>query len=485
MGFRQGFLWGGATAANQYEGGYDEGGRGLATSDCITDGNKERPRMVTYQLPDGSCGRARVSELVPEGAVGWLDPEQYYPSHQAVDFYHHYEQDIALMAEMGFRALRLSTAWERICPTGRYDVNEEGLAFYQRVFECCAAHGIEPVVTLNHFDMPLYLADHYGGWASREVIDFFCFYARTVMERYRGLVRWWLTFNEVNFLRGWYMLGLHDTSEAARFQALHHVFVAAARTVVACHELAPEAHIGMMTNFPVAYPLDCRPQNVMLNYCNNREQLFFADVQMRGSYPAWKLRDFERKGIEIVMEPGDAEVLAAGVHDFLGFSYYHTSVSSVDEIETTGGNWYASGRNPYLKESEWGWQIDPMGLRYALATFWDRYQKPLMIVENGLGMRDTVNEDGSIDDDYRIEYFREHIKAARDAVELDGVDLLGYQAWGCVDQVSAGTGEMAKRYGFIYVDMDDRGQGSRARSRKKSFDWYRRVIETNGEELEG
>jgi len=488
MAFKKDFLWGGATAANQHEGGYDQGGRGPSTFDAVTGGGYQIPRKVTWQEEGGATGEVAVDSTmtgkVPEHTMGYIDKDTFYPSHQATDFYHHYKEDIALMAEMGFKCFRMSISWSRICPKGMYEVNEDGLKFYEQVFDELLDHGIEPVVTLNHFDMPMYLADHYDGWSSREVIDFFVFYARTVFERYKGKVRYWMTFNEINVLSGWCQTGVHNNSPQNMYQAHHHIFVASARVVQMGHEIDPANQIGMMVAYTPAYPMTCKPEDVMETITFNRQKDFYMDVQVRGYYPAYQLKAFEREGIHIAMEEGDLALIQKGTVDFIGFSYYMSTVFSTDPSgEKTEGNQFIAYKNPYLQTSGWGWTVDPLGLRIALNQIYDRYQKPVFIVENGLGAADTIEPDGTIQDDYRIEYLRNHIRAMKDAVELDGVDLMGYTPWGCIDIVSAGTGEMKKRYGFVYVERYDDGTGDFSRRKKKSFDWYQQVIATNGETL--
>ncbi len=478
----EGFLWGGATAANQYEGGCLEGGRELSTLDAVTAGAYKQPRMVTYLTKEGEKGRKTREETLPEGAVGYIDPEEYYPSHVATDFYHHYKEDIALFAEMGFKCFRFSFSWSRICPKGLKEINEEGLSFYDNVIDELLSYGIEPVVTLNHFDMPLYLADHYDGWASRDVVEYYLFFCETVFKRYKDKVKYWMTFNEINILRSWTQIGIHDNGPQNRYQADHHIFLASAKAVLLGHEINPKFQIGMMCCYIPAYPMTCKPEDVYEAILENRKREFYMDVQCRGYYPNYQLKEFERLGVKIKMEPEDKEILAKGTVDYIGFSYYMSTVSTTDpNAERTEGNQVLAYKNPYLKTSEWGWAVDPLGLRISLCKLYERYHLPLFIVENGFGAVDTIEEDGSIQDDYRIDYFKQHIEAMKDAVAYDGVELMGYTPWGCIDVVSAGTGEMKKRYGFIYVDMDDKGNGSLKRKKKKSFDWYRRVIATNGE----
>ena len=476
-GFRKDFLWGGATAANQFEGAWDEDGKGISVPDLCTNGTATETKWITTEIR----------------------PDRFYPSHEASDFYHHYEGDIALMAEMGFKVFRMSINWTRIFPTGEEDTpNEKGLAFYDRVFDCCKKYGIEPLVTISHYEMPYALVEKYNGWASREMIAIFEKYAHVLFERYQDKVTYWLTFNEINSsvmpfgavlntgtIRG-YEGPVNEVpdNKQERFQALHHMFLASAKVVKYAHEHYPNFKIGDMNIFATSYPLTSDPDDVIENQQHmNISNWFCSDVQVRGEYPFYIHRYFEENGIKLEMEPGDAAVLKEGVVDFYTFSYYMSNcITAHGGVESAGGNIIGGCQNPYLKESDWGWQIDPKGLRYSLNEIYARYGKPMMVVENGLGAYDTVADDGSIHDDYRIEYLREHIRQMREAV-IDGVDLLGYTPWGCIDLVSASTGEMAKRYGFIYVDKHDDGTGTLERKRKDSFFCYQKVIESNGEEL--
>ena len=476
-GFRKDFLWGGATAANQFEGAWDEDGKGISVPDLCTNGTATETKWITTEIR----------------------PNRFYPSHEASDFYHHYEGDIALMAEMGFKVFRMSINWTRIFPTGEEDTpNEKGLAFYDRVFDCCKKYGIEPLVTISHYEMPYALVEKYNGWASREMIAIFEKYAHVLFERYQDKVTYWLTFNEINSsvmpfgavlntgtIRG-YEGPVNEVpdNKQERFQALHHMFLASAKVVKYAHEHYPNFKIGDMNIFATSYALTPDPDDMIENQQHmNISNWFCSDVQVRGEYPFYIHRYFEENGIKIEVQPEDAAILKEGVVDFYTFSYYMSNcITAHGGVESAGGNIIGGCQNPYLKESDWGWQIDPKGLRYSLNEIYARYGKPMMVVENGLGAYDTVADDGSIHDDYRIEYLREHIRQMREAV-IDGVDLLGYTPWGCIDLVSASTGEMAKRYGFIYVDKHDDGTGTLERKRKDSFFWYKKVIESNGEEL--
>ena len=491
MSLPKNFLWGGATAANQYEGGWNEGGRGKSSDDVITNGTHTEPRCITFVNKAGEKVKAPMFVGADYQDVDHFEcfDDCLYPNHEATDFYHHYKEDIALMAEMGFKCFRLSIAWSRIFANGGMEGEqplEEGLKFYDDVFDEMLKYGIEPQVTIVHFDLPLHLATEYDGWYNRKTIDFYMNYVETIFNRYKNKVKYWLTFNEINFCKDYTNLGITEALSRPDkvAQAVHHMLVAAAKTVILGHEINPEFMIGMMINYSEIYPEDCNPENMWKRITEKRLRTFYTDVQNKGFYPEWKLIEYKNAGIELKMEDGDLETLKAGTVDYIGFSYYSTSVATVKaDAKKTASNLESAVKNPYLKANDWGWQIDPVGLRIVLNELWDRYHKPLWIVENGLGAIDTVEEDGSIHDPYRIDYMKQHIIEMKKAVDEDGVDLMGYMPWGCIDVVSAGTGEMRKRYGFIYVDMDDDGNGDLHRARKDSFYWYQKVCKSNGEEL--
>ncbi|MHC3560655.1 glycoside hydrolase family 1 protein [Streptococcus suis] len=477
--FPKGFLWGGATAANQYEGGWNLGGRGPATSDTyIAVDPDKRKDMSHFGKP--------VSRADVEFALA--DQEGLYPKRWGSDFYHRYKEDIALFAEMGFKTFRLSIAWSRIFPKGdELEPNEEGLAFYDAVFDELNKYGIEPLVTLSHYEFPLHLALEYGGWKNRKVIEFFVRYAETVFKRYQGKVKYWLTFNEINilgmvgYLSGGLLFEDGKNDLEAMYQAVHHQFIASSLATKVAHEIDPENKVGCMLARMENYAATCNPDDVLAALKKDQENLFYTDVQVRGAYPSYMKRFFKENNIRVVFEPGDEAILKQYPVDFMSFSYYMTSITRAlpDKDKATAGNLILGEANPYLEASDWGWQIDPVGLRITLNKLYDRYQVPLFIVENGLGALDKVEEDGSIQDSYRISYLEKHIQQMYEAIE-DGVELMGYTPWGCIDLVSASTSEMSKRYGFIYVDADDQGKGSFDRSRKASFYWYKDVIASNG-----
>ncbi len=474
MGFDKDFLWGGATAANQCEGGAFLGERGLSNVDVCPSG-KERSKVIT--------GKKKMLSL---------SEEYTYPALDGIDMYHHFREDIRLFAEMGFRVYRFSISWTRIFPNGdEEEPNEEGLRFYEEILKECKKYNIEPLVTICHFDCPIGLIEKFGGWRSRKMIDAYLKLCRVLFSRYREYVKYWLTFNEINMILHAPFMGAGiffeegEKEEKIKYQAAHHELVASALATKMAHEINGENKVGCMFAAGSAYPYSCRPEDVWEALITDQENYFFVDVQARGAYPSYARKRLEKKGVFPRMEENDEKILAEDTVDFISFSYYNSRciAASREGVEEAEGNLFRSVKNPYLKFSEWGWPIDPLGLRITLNEVYDRYQKPLFIVENGLGAKDQIDENGNVEDDYRIEYLREHIKAMRDAVTKDGVDLIGYTAWGCIDLVSASSGEMKKRYGLIYVDKQDDGTGTYKRMKKKSFYWFKNVIATNGEEL--
>ena len=467
MSFPKNFLWGGAIAANQCEGAYAEGGKGLS-----------------------------IQDVMPKGVMGPITEEPTADNLKltGIDFYHRYPEDIRLFAEMGFKVLRMSIAWSRIFPHGDEEQpNEEGLAFYDKVFDTCLSYGIEPMVTLSHYETPLHLAKKYNGWRNRKLIIFFERYCRTVFHRYRDKVKYWMTFNEINSVRHFPFMGAgvltpkEEYTEQDMYQTAHHEFVASALGVKLLREIIPHAKMGCMVLGALNYPMTPLPMDMIAMMTGDRDCMFFADVQVRGYYPSYIKRLWERKNIKLEMEPEDEDILTNTV-DFISFSYYMSKCTAADisQYKKGKGNLTSGVSNPYLQESEWGWQIDPVGLRYTLNYFYDRYQKPLFIAENGLGATDEIikleNGDYRIYDDYRIAYLRDHLKEVEKALQ-DGVDVMGYASWGCIDVVSASTAQIKKRYGFIYVDRNEDGTGTLNRYKKKSFDWYKKVIEMNGSNL--
>ncbi len=475
--FPEGFLWGGAVAAHQLEGGWNEGGKGPNVADVLTAGAHGIPRRIT------------------EGVI----LGENYPNHEAIDFYHRYKEDIALFKEMGFKSFRTSISWARIFPKGdELEPNEMGLQFYDDMFDELLKSGIEPVITLSHFEMPYHLAKEYQGFYSRKVVDYFVKFAEVCFKRYKDKVKYWMTFNEINNqmnykndLFGWCDSGVifskFDNPEEAMYQTGHNCLVASARAIKIGHEINPDFKIGCMIAMVPIYPFSCRPADVMLAHNAMHDRFFFADVQCRGHYPAYALKLFERNKFNINITEEDKKILAEGTADYIGFSYYMSntvdSTAFKDISKSTDGSSENTVDNPYIKVSDWGWSIDPEGLRYALNIFYERYELPLFIVENGFGAIDMKEADGTVNDDYRIEYLKSHIEEMSKAINEDGVELMGYTPWGCIDLVSFTTGEMKKRYGFIYVDKDNEGNGTLNRSKKKSFEWYKHVIATNGAQI--
>ncbi|WP_144456536.1 MULTISPECIES: glycoside hydrolase family 1 protein [Bacillus] len=481
-GFSDNFLWGGATAANQIEGAYLEGGKGLSTSDFAAYKDPyEKGKVNNFTFDVSSAELKRYKE----------QPDEFdFPKRRGIDFYHRYEEDIALFAEMGFKVFRLSISWARIFPTGLEDKpNEEGLAFYDQVFDECAKYGIEPLVTMSHYEMPITLTEKYNGWMSRELVPLFEKYARAILERYKDKVKYWITFNEMNMnLNSLYtgagiLEDLVDHKLQAAYQASHHQFIASALTVKAAKEIIPNVQIGCMINQIEAYAKTTKPEDQLQAVKSNQLNMFYPDVQARGEYPTYMVKYFADNDIKLDSEEQDEQILKEGIVDFVAISYYMSHVAEArEDAAELAGTFDSPIKNEHLELSQWDWPIDPMGLRISLIKLYDRYQKPLFVCENGLGARDTLTSDGEIHDDYRIDYLKQHIEQMKEAVK-EGVDLMGYTPWGCIDLISCGTSQMSKRYGLIYVDQDDRGNGTLNRYRKDSFYWYKNVIATNGEDL--
>lgn len=466
MKFPKEFLWGGATAANQCEGAWNEDGKGASIQDYMPHGIMQGP-----------------SEVIDEHNLKL----------KGIDLYHHYKEDIALFAEMGFKVYRMSIAWSRIFPNGDDEKpNEKGLEFYDNVFDECKKYGIEPLVTLSHYETPYHLAKKYDGWKSRDLIGFYEKYVRTVFTRYKGKVHYWITFNEINSIWHFPLMGAgiltpkNLLNAQDLYQAAHHELVASALATKIGHEIDSENKIGCMVLGLTSYPRTCNPDDVIATMEESKRVYFFTDIHMRGYYPSYALKMMEKEGVVLDATDEDLEILK-NTCDFLSFSYYMSKciASNPEQYEKGKGNLTTGVKNPYLQESQWGWQIDPKGLRYLLNTYYDRYQKPLFIVENGLGAKDTLlseEKDGYwVEDDYRIQYMNDHLTQVSKTINDDGVEVMGYTSWGCIDLISASTAEMKKRYGFIYVDRNNDGTGTFKRYKKKSFYWYKKVIETNGQ----
>ena len=479
--FPEGFLWGGATAAYQCEGAWQDDGKGFAVTDLLTTVTRTNPRRFTKEVEEGT----------------------YYPAKIGIDHYHHYKEDIALFAEMGFKVYRMSVSWSRIYPNGDDEKpNQKGIEFYKDVFKECHKYGIEPLVSIMHHDTPLALAIKQDGWASRKTIDDYVRYAKTLFTEFKGLVHYWITFNEINMTMNYFgdiygggilsngttIIDINNVNPESmtadkqnkRFKALHHQFLASALAVKAGHEIDSENKIGCMVASDAHYPYSCNPINILAAQNSMRKLWFCGDVQVRGEYPAFTKKYLADKGVTLEIQPGDEEILRNGKVDFYSLSYYTSGTDCLDQkVDTDSGNFNLGAANPYLKKSEWGWAFDPDGLRWVLNEIYGRYQVPVFIAENGLGAIDEVSSDGVVHDDYRIHYLKEHSKAMKQAID-DGVDLFGYTWWGPIDLVSASTGEMKKRYGFIYVDLDNEGNGTLERVKKDSFYYYKKLIETNG-----
>jgi len=419
-------------------------------------------------------------------------PDERYPAREGVQHYRRYKEDMALLGAMGLKAYRFSISWSRIFPRGDESApNASGLQFYRDLVRECRRNGMEPVVTISHFEAPLGLVELIGSWRSREMIDHYLRLCRVLFTSLPE-VRYWITFNEINmimhapFLAAGVVIDSQEDAARVTFQAAHHQLVASALAARMARQMLPASRIGCMFAAACVYPLTCRPQDVLKAMQVGEEDFYFVDVQVRGHYSRRMRKAMERAGVSIEVEPDDAQVLAANTVDFISFSYYNSRTVAEDEegVEASQGNLFSTVKNPYLSQSQWGWAIDPVGFRITLNQIQARYDKPMFVVENGLGAVDLVDERGGIDDRYRIEYMRDHIREMIAAVEEDGVDLIGYLWWGPIDLVSASSGEMRKRYGLIHVECDDEGRGSMDRRPKRSFHWYKRLIASRGADLE-
>ncbi len=460
------FLWGGAVAANQWEGAYNVDGKGLSIADVQTAGAHRVPRLIH----------------------DYVHQDVYYPSHEGIDSYNRYKEDIALFKEMGFKCLRFSINWPRIYPNGdEKEPNEAGLAFYDKFIDELLRNDIEPVITLSHYETPLYLVNHYGSWRNRQLIDFFVNYCRTVFLRYKGKVKYWMTFNEINETMNkkepFFQAGLRfkegENPNEVKVIASHNMFVASAKVVKLAHEIDPDYKVGCMVQYPTTYANSPRPEDQLALRFQMMQNWYYTDVMAKGYYTNLCFAQMKRLGVTLKISNEDADILKEGSVDYIAFSYYFTSIAKADNTYDC----IVTRDNPYLERNDWDWPIDPIGLRIALNELYDRYQLPLFIVENGIGLDEHPDENGYLEDNKRIEFLRSHIKQVEKAVEEDYVDVIGYTTWGPIDIISVGTGEMKKRYGFIYVDKDDQGKGTLERSKKKSFDWYKEVIASNGKVL--
>lgn len=471
INFPNNFLWGGAIAANQTE--ENIGLKELSNSNFIPVGNRR------FSVAEGMSAIQRSSL-------------EYYPADRGINFIEHYKDDIKLFSEMGFKVFRFSITWSRLYPQGEEKYpDSDGLKLYDDIVNECLKYNIEPLITISHFDVPIKLVEKYNSWANRKMIDLYLNFCKTLFVHFKERVHYWITFNEINmilympFMSSGLILENLDNPEQIKLDALHHEFIASALAVKLGHEIDKNNQIGCMVAAGDLYPRTCAPNDVLKTQKENQRNYFFTDVQLRGKYPNFALKYFKKKGLKVPFKSGDRTILESGIADYLAISYYNsgTMSSNKSELCEIKGNVFPSLTNPYLKKSEWGWQIDPVGLRITLNSLFDRYEKPIFIVENGLGAKDNANQT-LIQDDYRISYLKAHILAVNDAINVDGVDVIGYTPWGCIDLVSASSGEMSKRYGFIYVDENDKGEGSMIRRKKKSFYWYKDVIRTNGKSLE-
>ncbi len=480
MGFKQGFLWGGGTSAAQVEGGWDEDGKSPVEVDYCTLGSAGERRKIYYKDLDGHIKETTMFSLIPKGAQYILKEGVHYTNHKGTDFYHHYKGDIALLAEMGFTTFNFTISWARIYPYGTENgINSKGVEFYRNVLLECKKYNIEPIVTLYKYDMPTYFVTEKNGWINRELIDEFVEFARVCFEEYQDLVKYWVTFNEIN------VLTLAGNSCQVNYQQLHHQYVAAAKAVKLAHQINPNYQVGCMIAVGVSqYPMTPDPKDMIGNQQSLQDFFYYScDVMIRGEYPYYAKRIWDEKGVQLDILEEDDKILREGKSDFIAFSYYSSGTFTTHQYENgVTGNLSSGPKNPYLEVSEWGWTIDPIGLKYSLHEIYGRYQKPLLIIENGLGAKDVLESDGRIHDSYRIQYLKEHIRYMKEAVD-EGVDLFGYTTWGCIDLVALTTGQVSKRYGFIYVDVDDQGNGTFNRYKKDSFYWYQKVIKSNGEEL--
>ena len=474
MTFTNDFLWGGSIAAHQCEGAWQEDGKGPAIMDFVTKGSNKEPRVITETI----------------------DPTLDYPSHLGIDFYHHYQEDIKLFKEMGFTVLRISIDWSRIFPKGdEQEPNQAGLDFYDKVIDELLANGIEPIVTLYHFELPIHLVREYGSWKNRQVIDFYLHYCETVMRAYDGKVKYWVTFNEMNHIDPqseqsdiftYLIAGLKYSEMENSVEELakigYNMTLAAVKAVRLGRELNPENKIGCVFGLNPIYSYDCHPDNVLKAFLDNDRDYYQVDAMCNGKFPKYKMKQYQALALDLGNQPEDVEDFAKGTIDFIGLNYYMSSLSEPNRPVEGESALFGGLQNPYLEQSKWGWGIDPTGIRYVMNYLYRKYELPILITEYGLGAIDQL-ADGTVHDDYRIEYLEKHIKAVKQAVEEDFVECMGYLTWGPIDLVSATTGEMSKRYGFIYVDLDNEGQGSLQRLKKDSFDWYKKVIKSNGEDL--
>lgn len=471
------FLWGGAIAANQAEGAFQVDGKGISLADV----HKYYPDKTNAEISQEQIKGMSVADI----QANLADTDSYYPKRHGIDFYHTYPEDLALLKELGFKTFRTSIDWTRIFPTGEEETpNEAGLAYYDRLIDKIIELGMEPIITILHYETPIEISLKYGGWNNRKVIDLFVKYGKVLLERYKEKVKYWIVINQINLIQfepfnsTAIPYDTVDNYEEASFQAIHHQFIASAQLVAYAKKINPQMQMGTMVADCTVYPFSCKPDDVILAMKRNRMEYFYTDVQFRGEYPQYALNYFEEHGIEIDITLEDQQMLKENTMDYLAISYYY---SQMVDSEKNSMNPASVTPNPTLKVNPWGWAVDPQGLYNSLSQYWDRYGKPIIIAENGFGMYDKVT-DGQIHDDYRISYLSEHIQQMKKAM-YDGVDVIAYCAWGPIDIISCSSAQMEKRYGFVYVDLDNEGKGTGKRMKKDSFTWYQKVIATNGEEI--
>ena len=471
------FLWGGAIAANQAEGAHGVAGKGYSLADV----HKFYPNKSNDEIQKEQKKGMTIAQI----KNNLEDTEGYYPKRYGIDFYHTYNEDLELFADLGLKAFRTSIDWTRIFPTGEEETpNEEGLKFYDHLIDKIIDLGMEPIITILHYETPINISLKYGGWHNRKVIDLFYKYGKVVLNRYKDKVKYWIVINQINLIGDEPFNSTaipSDTVEnfdEAAYQAVHNQFVACAMLKEYARRINPEIKIGTMVCDVTAYPASPKPEDILLAFKKKRLEYYFTDVQFRGEYPQFVLNYFKENNIHIDILENDNKILKENPMDFLAISYYSTAMADASKNTIKQAS---VTPNPYLEKSPWGWAIDPKGLYVTLSAYWDRYRKPIMIAENGLGTYDEI-ENGQIHDNYRISYLSAHISAMKQAM-YDGAEIFAYCVWSPIDIVSCSTAQMSKRYGLIYVDLDDEGKGTGKRIKKDSFFWYKKVIETNGEEL--
>ena len=467
--FPDNFLWGASSSAFQIEGAWNEDGKGLTVADFNS---------------------FKRSEKQADTKV-------------ASDFYHHWKSDIALMKELGMKVYRFSLSWARIIPDGDGEVNQKGLDFYRNVIEELVRQGIQPFVTLYHFDLPYALVEKYNGWEDRRCVFAFERYAKVCFEAFGDLVKYWQVINEQNLMiRVNERMNIYETddwkADKMRAQMDYHMFLAHALATKACHELVLDGKIAPAVSSTCTYPLTNKPEDVWSAKMNDAmKTVYCLDMHYYGQYPGYYMRYLDERNIVPEMLPEDKEILSHGRPDYLAVNYYRTLCTSYlpeteehpkgsrvfrgNEVDFDQYGYCRDEVNENLTRSEYGAAIDPNGLRMVLNDYYARYRLPIIITENGLGVPDELTPDERVHDDYRIDYLRKHIEACRLAIE-DGVEMLGYSPWSFMDLLSSHQG-FRKRYGFVYVNREDHDEKDLQRIKKDSYYWYQKVIQTNGEDL--